>query len=343
MAQATGVTRALLVQWAGTAAHAQGHGAGISLRPEATSAYTGLPITKEQAGQRPIAVMISSDTITRPQSGIGQADIVVEMEAATGITRLLALFQSVLPKEIGSIRSARNDYIDIAAGFDAVLVHWGGEKRALDRLAGSDTAEIDQFANGDLFYRKLSVPAPHNGFTTGKDMQQGLKRYDYARAPKFADWQFDEDAPLAKRPDGGSLTVEYGSPDFNIEYTYDRETNRYLRAQGGVPHKDANTNEVVAPKNVLVVRDSYFVYSPHGGYLQYDIASGGKCTLYHDGLEQACKWLKGKDENAPLRITDPAGKPLNFTAGQTWVQVVLPEATVKWTPKAASDTMGLPQ
>ncbi len=283
--------------------------------------------------------MISSDTITRPQSGIGQADIVVEMEAATGITRLLAIFQSVLPKEIGSIRSARNDYIDIAAGFDAVLVHWGGEKRALDRLANSDTAEIDQFANGDLFYRKLNVPAPHNGFTTGDNMQQGLKRYNYDRAPKFDAWKFASDAPESDRSAGGTLTVEYGSPEFNISYKYDQATNAYIRSQGGAEHQDHNTGKTIAPKNVLVVRDSYFVYSPHGGYLQYDIKSGGKCTLFHDGAEQQCKWLKGNDENSPLKITDPDGKPLSFTAGQTWVQVVLPDAPVKWTPTPQSGTL----
>jgi len=313
----------------------------LPARPVAESVYTGLGITKQQAKQRPIGVMISSDSITRPQSGIGQADIVVEMEAAPGITRLLAIFQSVLPDEIGSIRSARNDYIDIAAGFDAVLVHWGGEKRALDRLATSDTAEIDQFANGDLFYRKLSVPAPHNGFTTGEYMQEGLERYEYDSAPTFDAWEFAHDAPLADRPAGGELDITYGSSEFDITYTYDPETNTYVRVQGGLEHQDANTNKTVAPKNVLVVRAPHFVYSNQGGYLQFDIQSGGNCTLYHDGVEQDCKWLKGKDEDAPLRITDKLGEPMTFTAGQTWVQVVLPEASVKWTPEAASDTIEL--
>jgi len=339
MAEATGVARALIVNQAIAAAHAQGNGAGVALRPEATSVYTGLGITKKQAKQRAFAAMISSDTITRPQSGIGEADIVVEMEAAPGITRLMALFQSVLPEEIGSIRSARNDYIDLAAGFDSVLVHWGGEKRALDRLASSDTAELDQFANGDLFYRKLSVPAPHNGFTSGELMQEGIERSGYDHAPDFSAWKFAEDADLKDRPLGGTLDVTYGSFDFNVQYAYQPTSNTYVRSQAGVLHTDANTGEPASPKNVLVVRAPHFVYSDHGGYLQFDIQSGGDCALYHDGVEQKCKWIKGKDEDDPLRITDTAGKPLTFTAGQTWIQVVLPEAAVKWTPIPKTGTL----
>ncbi|MDP2587475.1 MAG: DUF3048 domain-containing protein [bacterium] len=309
--------------------------------PEAYSAYTGLPITKKQAKQRAIGAMIAGDVITRPQSGLEAADIVVEMEAATGITRLLAIFSSELPDEIGSIRSARNDFIDVSAGFDAVLVHWGGEKRALDRLAATDTAEIDQFANGDLFYRKIDVPAPHNGFTTGELMRDGLLRYDYDRAHDFKAWEFKEGLEPDDRPAGGTLELTYGSADFDIEYTYDPVTNTYARAQGGTPHRDNTTQQVISPSNVLVVRANHFVYSPNGGYLEIDITNGGPCTLYNNGAEQDCRWKKGSNEQTPLTITDTAGKGLPFVAGKTWIQVMLPGAPVKWTAEPEPGTLDL--
>lgn len=297
--------------------------------PEAYSRYTGEGITREQSRQRPLAVMIAGDPITRPQSGLGLADVVVEMEAAPGITRLLAIFQSVLPEEIGSVRSVRNDYIDVSEGFDAVIVHWGGEKRALDRLAVTDAAEIDQFANGDLFYRKPGIPSPHDGFTTDELMRDGLERYEYDRAPKFSAWEFRGEAASVERPAGGILSVPFGNLDFDVEFEYAAATNSYLRSQGGQPHTDAQTNEQIAAKNVLVVEAPHFVYESHGGYQEFDLVSGGDCTLYQDGQEVPCRWRKG-DEGDPLVIEGVDGEVLKFVRGSTWIEVVQPGTAVTW-------------
>ena len=64
------------------------------------------------ASQRPIAVMLAGDLSDRPLAGLGQADIVFEMPVApNGITRFMAVFQCERPQEIGSVRSARNEFI----------------------------------------------------------------------------------------------------------------------------------------------------------------------------------------------------------------------------------------
>lgn len=274
--------------------------------------------------------MIADDPITRPQSGLGLADVVVEMEAAPGITRMLALFQSVLPREIGSVRSVRNDYIDLSIGLDAPIVHWGGEKKALDRLAANpDVNNIDQFANGDLFFRKPGIPAPHDGFTTGELMQQALARFKYARAPKFSAWTFRDEAPASERPTGGTLAIPYNNAQFDVEYRYDPVSNTYFRSQGGAAHKDALTGRQIAPKNVLVVRASHFVYAAHGGYEQFDFTNGGACTLYQDGTEVPCTWKKGS-AGSPLVAVGVDGKALPLVRGQTWIEVVPPEAGVIW-------------
>ncbi len=313
----------------------------VAPAPEAISKYTGLGITKKQSEQRAIGVMISGDAVTRPQSGLGVADVVVEMEAAVGITRFMAVMQSVYAKEIGSIRSARNDYIDLSVGLDAVLVHWGGEKKALDRLAATDAAEIDQFVNGDLFYRINSIPGPHNGFTDAKLMQEGVKRYKYNRAPKYSGWVFEQtavtdpetlkDAWLKAIPKSkdGKLALSYGNPQFDIEYAYEAKRDLYLRTQGGEIHKDAVTDAQISTSNVVVVRANYFTYNAVGGYLQFDVTSGGKCTLFKHGREIPCTWKKG-DESKPLQFFGANKKQLELAPGKTWIQVMSPSAPVKW-------------
>lgn len=58
-----------------------------------TAPLTGLPVDKP-ASARPLAVMINNAPTARPQSGLSQADIVYEVLAEGGITRLIGIFQS---------------------------------------------------------------------------------------------------------------------------------------------------------------------------------------------------------------------------------------------------------
>ncbi|MEK7494158.1 MAG: DUF3048 domain-containing protein, partial [Patescibacteria group bacterium] len=88
---------------------------------------------------RPFAVMLAADKVARPLYGIAQADVVVEMPALTnGITRYMGVFSCEKAGEIGSIRSARHDFLLFAKSFDAIYAHWGGSYLALDALKAKE-------------------------------------------------------------------------------------------------------------------------------------------------------------------------------------------------------------
>ena len=129
------------------------------------SPITGLDCPS--ADVRPIAVMLASDPEARPLSGISQADMVFEMPVdPTGITRFMAVFQCEKPKEICSVRSARNDFIPLAAGLDTIFAHWGGELGVLEKLDARIIDNVDAMKyEGTVFYRKAGVGPPHDGFT----------------------------------------------------------------------------------------------------------------------------------------------------------------------------------
>lgn len=101
----------------------------VSSEPEKEVYYS--PLTGE-AGydeslllNRPVAVMVNNIEQSLPQRGISKADIVYEMPVEGGITRLMAVFSDYhdLP-EIGSIRSARHDYVELALPLDAIYLHF---------------------------------------------------------------------------------------------------------------------------------------------------------------------------------------------------------------------------
>ena len=117
---------------------------------------TGLSGFREAAvGRRPVAVMINNAPAARPQWGLCAPDIVLEGLAEGGITRMMWLFADVqsIPK-IGSVRSARHDFLEIAEGLDAVFVHWGGSVYAYDALKQRNVDDIDGMTySNTYFYR----------------------------------------------------------------------------------------------------------------------------------------------------------------------------------------------
>lgn len=90
---------------------------------------TGLYGEKDITNNRPVAVMINNIKVAQNvQCGINDADIVYETEVEGGITRLMAVYQDISSVDrIGTVRSARYPYVDMAMGHDAVYIHCGSD------------------------------------------------------------------------------------------------------------------------------------------------------------------------------------------------------------------------
>lgn len=89
----------------------------------------GMKFTQEEAqkfmDKKPIAVMVNNYVDARPSAGINQADIVYEVVAEGGITRLMPIFFSRIPEKVSSIRSARYYFAELASAYHPHYIHWG--------------------------------------------------------------------------------------------------------------------------------------------------------------------------------------------------------------------------
>ena len=126
--------------------------APIEPEPEPVYPYhnplTGEGLEEDISGQRPFAVMLNNLSKALPQLGVSQADVIYEIVAEGGITRMLAVFQDIEGVgDLGSVRSARDYYVSLACGHDAIYVHAGGSPQAYDALQGWGMSYID-FVNG---------------------------------------------------------------------------------------------------------------------------------------------------------------------------------------------------
>ena len=80
-----------------------------------TNPLTGMPMEEDTANQKPVAIMLNNIKAAMPQQGNSQADIIYEVLAEGGITRMMALYQQPANVGIiGSVRSARLYYFQLA-------------------------------------------------------------------------------------------------------------------------------------------------------------------------------------------------------------------------------------
>lgn len=300
------------------------------------------PLTGESCGEgdrRPLAVMLAADHVARPLFGISQADVVVEMPALTnGITRYMALFGCEQPEEIGSVRSARHDFLPFAKSFDAIFAHWGGSYLALDILKTGVIDNIDSIKNPfDAFWRKNDRLAPHNGFTSFAGLLNAAEKLNYRTAGTTTKGYAHIKGESALDVDQ-NIFLGYPRP-YQVDFVYDHAANSYRRWRGGEKETDGATGGQVEVKNVLVmVAASQQV---NADYNEVDVEGEGDLTLYRNGEVIKGRWKRAKEmyggeteqSDNKYYFLDVSGKEIGLVEGKIWVSIVQPNQKVELTLK----------
>lgn len=156
-----------------------------------TAPLTGLPVDQPSLS-RPIAVMINNAPAARPQSGLAQADMVYEVLAEGGITRLIAVYQSYHGDvTIGPVRSIRPYLIGIGESMNALLVHAGGSPEAYSILQQGNKEHLDEITNASApFWRDSSRKAPHNLYTNEEKLRKGALQKKYKQEVTMPTYPF---------------------------------------------------------------------------------------------------------------------------------------------------------
>lgn len=304
----------------------------------------------ENWNRRPVAVMQPADVSARPAAGFSDADMVVEMPVITAtITRLMGIYICGNPDDVGSMRSARHDFVHIAKGMDAIFVHWGRSDipEFKDRLNSGivDDMNCNNDAGksaGQYCYRKEAtgnMRGVDTGYAKFTALLEGAKNFGYRMEGKFVGYPHQEEAPLDKRPSGGNLRVAFAGP-FAVEYDYDKASNSYLRTWGSSADTDRNNGKRIAPKNVVVlIAKSEQIEGQYNnvqlGDPWYDTTDSGEAYYYINGQEIKGTWKKDKSKiDSKLYFYDQSGQEVKFVPGQIWVDVLEPGQTLRWTPSA---------
>ncbi len=302
---------------------------------QARRAIDGVVVPLAQANNFPVGVMIENLVSSRPQAGLNKASLVYEALAEGGITRFLAVYASSEDiKKIGPVRSARSYYLDWASELKLLYVHAGGSPDALTKIASAKISDFNQFFNGQYFWRdkdrlKQGTPSEHTLYTSSELLARAIRDKSFPVIGTYSSWSFADDPALAERPTADhSITVDFSTFNYKVEYRYDRATNAYARLQAEKPHV-MEDGSAISVKNVVVQ------YIParladSAGRLAMDTIGEGQAVVFHDGQIINATWKKTSREDR-TRFSDTTGKEVIFTAGPTWIEVVPNENSVSYT------------
>lgn len=295
-------------------------GEGESIVGAKLSSIAGLAC--ENYMQRPISVMMPSDPEPRPLSGISQADMVFEMPVTPGgVTRFMAVFQCEKPAEIGSIRSARKDFVPLAAGLKSIYAHWGGEHGILAELNKHVIDNLNALVyDGSAFFRKSTAKAPHNGFTTHEKMINLAEKLKYDLTDSFSGYLHQSSKPNRNLNNVvDSIDIDYPSP-YNIKWTYVVGENVYKRTRGDKPEIDKSNGQQVAVSVVVVMNTTAsFLYEQ---YIDVNVTGSGPVKIYQDGMMIVGSWKKDPATlDSKLFFLDDQGKEIELAPGKIWVEV----------------------
>ena len=283
----------------------------------------------------------------RPQVGLHEAPIIFEAIAEAGITRFAAIFQNSKSATIGPIRSLRLYYLEWDTPFDCTVVHAGG---AWDALQAVKNGYRDLTESRTYMWRDYSgYIAPNNLFTSPQLLTQfnqehgfnnsnptGFARIKPKQAAKIAKQNLQKSQKTEKpTPLVTNIALKFGwNPDFNVNYTYNTETNSYARAYAnGSAHLSYNCpNGAMKPKQAcgaptqlapkVVIAMLVEQHTASDGYHQDITAIGsGTAYIFQNGTAIKGTWSKAS-RNAQIKFQDTDGKTIALTPGQTWISAI---------------------
>lgn len=294
---------------------------------QATSYLTGEYVDKTIGRKRPVAIMLSNVKDAVPQSGIEKASIVYEAPVEGGITRLMGLYEDYQDLEkIGSVRSARKYYVELALGYNAVYISYGHSKYAVKLLDKESTDNLDgvEGSGSGVFYRTDDRVAPHNAYTSTDGILKGIEKQGFEMDyPASYEGYFDFVHPGESTSYEGAeaTTVKTGYVHNAPSFTYNEEDGLYYRSQFGDKQVDIETGNQLAFKNLVLQYCNYEMYDD-GKSLNIDTKSGGKAKYIANGVAVDMTWTYDKDTGIEHYFLED-GSELKMNPGKTYVGIIL--------------------
>ena len=292
---------------------------------------SGLELSDKVQNYRPIAIMVQNNPKARPHSGLIFADIVFELVAEGGVTRFVTLFSSYDADIIGSVRSARIYFAEIARSFDPIYTFWGTYPQCYEAIKNMDMDVLDANSTAYVNYtsagwrdRSRSDALEHTAFIDTYGIKEDAAKFGYSLEGGQSPMAFKIDAPEPERGDITDIVVNFSSKSYLAGFTYDKNTNKYLKSLAGQPHVDYETDNQISLNNVVVLLTDIEGPIDSSGHMvvrSTGTHDKGEAYYFMDGNVIEGTWARDSIFGS-FEFRDTGGKQILFNRGATWVCVI---------------------
>lgn len=281
-------------------------------------------IIDESSNSRVYAVSINNNHNSWPHAGLQEAYLVYELIAEGGITRILAFYKDVNLEKIGSVRSARNYFLDYVLENDAIFVHYGHSPQALSDIKEYGVDNINGINNSGAFFRDKTINKAfeHTAFTSTKLINQYIDKFNYRKTSsvnllKYSPYEisYENDKTLTNAEE---VVIKYSNYT-NTKYVYDKENKNYIQYMSDVLQKDAVSNKEYRVKNIITYKVENKLIDSKG---RQDLKNVGSGEGYYisNGNAIKIKWEKKSRKDRTVYY-DSYGKELVLNDGNTWIHI----------------------
>lgn len=270
-----------------------------------TSPINGMVVDDQTLlDRRALVVKIDNHPNARPQTGLSEADAVIEL-MVEGITRLVGIFHTGDAEVVGPIRSMRPTDGQLARLFDGPLVTSGGQDWVVSRIRGTGTEIIGEVGRPQTF-RSSARSAPHNLYADTFAIRDLADSRGYDDEPPAPLWEFGE--MPAEAADATEIQLPFTS-GVTIRWAWDGE--KYTKTTNGSPHNwilpDGESEQMWAETIVVLEMLTYTQSPPPGGGPAKAVESvgSGNAYVFADGHVVEGTWQR-----------DDLGEGFTLTTGE---------------------------
>lgn len=289
-----------------------------NLAPEA--AQVNVLSGREGTNGPVLVVKIDDTTQAHPQIGLEDADIVYIEQVEGGLTRLAAVFSSVIPQRIGPVRSARISDIDILEQFGRVaFAYSGAQKKLLPVIAAANLQDLGaQRQSPTIFTTDPNRVQPYAMVLRADLLMQKIQekkfQIDSAKNIGFTFGSLQEGGlPTSK--------VVMNWPAATYSATWSVEQSRWLLSHNN--SENASESGVVLGPTTLIIQMVSITPSEYGdkfgGVTPFSQTVGtGIAYVLRDGQRFVTTWNRPSAQEG-TRFTFADGQIMNFAPGQIWI------------------------
>ena len=293
--------------------------------------FSGLELSDKVKNYRPLAIMVQNNPKARPHSGLIYADIVFELVAEGGITRFVTVFSSYDVDIIGPVRSARIYFAEIARSLDPIYTFWGTYPKAYEAIKNMDMDVLDANSTAYVNYTSAGWRDPsrsdaleHTAFIDTYGIREDAAKFGYSLEGGQSPMAFKLDAPASQRGDITDISVDFSSQSYLAGFTYDKDTNEYMKSLAGEAHVDYETGRQISLNNVVVLITDINGPIDSAGHMAVRTTGThreGEAYYFMDGNVIEGTWARAGISDT-FEFHDLKDEQILFNRGSTWVCLI---------------------